>query len=228
MNLSLCITSFNRFQYLRESFEQVIDHPRITEIILMDDCSDMGIFRQVEALKALSPKIKVYRQAKNRGMSRNKADAVSYAENSWVILFDSDNVLFPNYIDSLPILDDEKIMFQPEFARPNFDFRKYKGKSFDYRNAPLYIKEPMFNTMCNACNVVVHRDEYLRVYEENPEHRASDTIWMLYLWWKVGNHLYVVPGMQYDHRVGSHSGFLADADYNFKQADKVKKMIMAL
>lgn len=229
MNLTVAITTFDRIQYLRESFEQVIDHPRITEIILMDDCSDLEIFKQVEALKALSPKFKVYRQAKNRGMGYNKYSAVAHASNDWVILFDSDNVLTPSYVDAIPKELSEKAIYQPAFAKPHFDFRQYAGKSYPtFSTVNVFIKQPMFFTMVNACNYVVNRNEYLRVYQENPEHRASDTVWMFYLWLKAGNDLYVVPGMEYEHRVHDQSGFLQDAAYNLKKAEEVRKLIMAL
>lgn len=228
MNLTLAITTFDRIQYLRESFEQVIDHPRITEIILMDDCSDLAIYKKIEELKELSPKIKVYRQAKNRGMGRNKADAISYAENEWCILFDSDNIIGNHYIDALPLSLMKRVIYHPDAALPNFDFRKYRGGGYMTDKIRKLINEPMFNTMLNACNYVVNRDEYLQVYQENPEHKASDTVWMAYLWLKAGNGFYVVPRMEYDHRVHDQSGFLNDVDYNMKQAEKVKKLIMAL
>lgn len=228
MNLTLAITTFNRFQYLRESFEQVIDHPRITEIILMDDASDPEIFYNILGLKELSPKIKVVRQARNRGMGFNKYAAVSHASNEWVILFDSDNVLTPAYVEALPRDLMVQVIFHPDFAKPNFDFTKYRGGGYRADKIRKLIKEPMLNTMLNACNYVVNRDEYLRIYQENPDHKASDTIWMAYLWLKAGNGFYVVRGMEYEHRVHPASGFLQDASYNMNQAEKVRKLIMAL
>lgn len=228
MELSLCITTFNRFTYLPESFAQVINHPRITEIILMDDCSDMETFKQVEGLKSLSPKIKVYRQAANRGMGRNKADAISYAENEWALIFDSDNIIGEDYINALPIDLMQQVIYQPDAAMPHFDFRKFRGGGYRADKIRNLIKQPMFNTMLNACNYVVHRDEYIRIYQENPEHKASDTVWMAYLWLKAGNGFYVVPRMEYFHRVHDQSGFLADVDYNMKKSEEVRKLIMQL
>lgn len=229
MNLTLAITVYNRFQYLRESFEQVINHPRITEIILMDDCSTPDVFRKVQDIAALSQKIKVYRQAKNRGMSRNKADAISYASNEWCILFDSDNVLPWEYVDALPIDLDPQLIYQPDFAKPNFNFRNIdRGISKVFNVGGLPVKDPMFWTMLNACNYVVNRDEYVRLYEENPEHKASDTVWFAYLWLKAGNGFYLTRGMEYEHRVWNKSAFLADCDYNMKKAEEVKRLILAL
>jgi len=229
MNLSLCITTYNRFKFLRESFEQVINHPCITEIILMDDCSDLAVFKQIEGLKQLSPKIKVFRQAKNRGMGRNKADAISYAQNEWVIIFDSDNVMTPAYIDALPLDLSRHIIYQPEFARPQFDFRILRQNRDHYvgkENIPEKI--PMFWTMMNACNYVVNRDEYVRLYQDNTDQKGADTIWMAYLWLKAGNGFLITKDMQYDHRVHAGSGFLADCDHNIKKAEEVKRLILQL
>src|ERR1051325_1420638 len=99
MNLSLCITTYNRLELLKESYAQVIDDPRISEIIIVDDCStEPGIKEKVNSLAG--GKVKVFHQAQNRGMSRNKADAISYASNEWCIIFDSDNVIGPDYLDA--------------------------------------------------------------------------------------------------------------------------------
>lgn len=228
MELSLCITTFNRFQYLRESFEQVIHHDRIGEIILMDDCSDMKVFKQIEGLQVISPKIKVYRQAVNRGMGRNKADAISYAQNPWCILFDSDNIITPAYVDAIPLANIPTMIYQPSFAKPAFDFRKYIKQGVNYVSARSLIYEPMFNTMLNACNYVVNRDKYLQVYQDNPAQKGADTIWMSYLWLKAGYYIYITEGLEYFHRVHDGSGFMADIDHNMKKAEEVKKLILAL
>jgi hypothetical protein len=80
----------------------------------------------------------------------------------------------------------------------------------------------------NTCNYLVNREEYLKIYQHNPEMKGTDTIWFNYLWLKAGNSFYVVPGMEYYHRVWEGSGFLADCDYNMKRAKEVKELIKQL
>lgn len=250
MTLSLCITTFNRYELLKESYAQVIDDPRISEIIIVDDCStEPGIKEKVNSLAG--GKVKVFHQAQNRGMSRNKADAISYATNEWCIIFDSDNVIGPDYLDAFEsfaidgdglntfkrITDIEKIIFCPDFAKPEFDYREYKcgngscGIRSGIYGAPecaFEIRNDSFNCLMNTCNYIVNRDFYLKTFEFNPAHIASDTIWHNYNHLKAGGLFVVLPGMQYYHRVHNGSGFLQGVDHNMRMQGEVRKMIMAL
>lgn len=252
MKLSLCITTYNRFELLKESYAQVVDDPRISEIIIVDDCStEPGIKEKVNSLA--SGKVKVFHQAQNRGMSRNKADAISYAENEWCIIFDSDNVIGKDYLDAFwkdrlqhewsfgldnvsPELDREEmhpknIIFCPSFAKPEFNYSKYSYPDmlrFDAKRAAFHIGDDTFNCLMNTCNYIVNRDFYLKNYQYNSEHIASDTIWHAYNHLKAGGSFHIVPNMQYYHRVHKGSGFLQGVDHNMKMQNEVRKMIMAL
>lgn len=247
MNLSLCITTFNRFELLKESYAQVIDDPRISEIIIVDDCSaEPGIKERVNSLAG--GKVKVFHQVENRGMSRNKADAISYASNEWCVIFDSDNIIGKDYLDAFwefgsailelsKIADREKFIFCPDFAKPNFDYRDFKigndgigirSGIYAARESAFEIKNDSFNCLLNTCNYIVNRDFYLKTYQYNPEHIASDTIWHNYNHLKAGGLLVVVPGMQYEHRTHKGSGFLQGVDHNMRMQNEVRKMIMAL
>jgi glycosyltransferase involved in cell wall biosynthesis len=246
MKLSLCITTYNRFDLLKESYAQVIDDPRISEIIIVDDCStEPGIKEKVNGLAG--GKVKVFHQVENRGMSRNKADAISYASNEWCILFDSDNIIGPDYLDAFynyiedggQVFDVESYIFCPDFAKPGFDYRAYNqgggGSKFTYRagiygsaEARVEIKHDDFNCLLNTCNYIVNRVTYLKTYQYDPTHIASDTIWHNYNHLKAGGRFWIVPGMQYVHRVHSGSGFLQGVDHNMRMQNEVRKMIMAL
>lgn len=242
MKLSLCITTYNRFDLLKESYAQVIDDPRISEIIIVDDCStEPRIKEKVNSLAG--GKVKVFHQAQNRGMSRNKADAISYASNEWCIIFDSDNIIGPDYLDAffeythfdLPSFGpgpwDSKNIFCPDFAKPEFNYGKYSTpnfQSFDSKRAAFHIGDDMFNCLLNTCNYIVNRDYYLKTYQHNPAHIASDTIWHAYNHLKSGGLFYIVPGMQYYHRVHKGSGFLQGVDHNMRMQNEVRKMIMNL
>ena len=227
MKLSLCITTYNRFDLLKESYAQVIDDPRISEIVIVDDCStEPGIKEKVNGLAG--GKVKVFHQAQNRGMSRNKADAISYASNEWVIIFDSDNVIGKDYLDAIPQRLSSNTIYCPSFAKPEFDYRRYEGMQFIAVNASGWIKEDMFNTCMNTCNYVVNRDFYLKTYQYNSDHIASDTIWHAYNHLKAGGSFQIVPDMHYYHRVHKGSGFLQGVDHNMKMQGEVRKMIMNL
>lgn len=231
MNISLAITTFNRLEFTIESFAQVLNDDRINDIIILDDCSTDGSFEKLVKHFEGVEKVRVIQQARNRGMSLNKRDAIALSKNEWVIIFDSDNVIGKDYLDALEKCYDlfaYPIIFCPDFAKPQFDYRKFSGKLISQVGVSSVIKDSMGNCLFNTCNYVVNRDQYLKIYSHNPAHYASDTIWFNYLWLKSLNSFYVVPGMQYMHRVHDGSGFKQDIEYNMQQAGLVRKMIMAL
>lgn len=229
MKLSLAITTFCRFEYTVESFAQVIDDPRVDDILLLDDHSTDGSYEKLRDAFHCRSHIRVIRQASNRGMSKNKYDAVALSKNEWVVLLDSDNIINPSYIDAIEYLTlDELTIYCPVFARPEFDFRKFAGLTFGQNNIAKQMTDDMFNVAMNCCNYLVNRKRYADSYIHNPEHKCSDTIWFNYNWLKRGGLFEFVHGMEYQHRIHKGSGFLQDADYNMKKSAEVRKLIMQL
>lgn len=205
--ISLCLTNHNRTQLLFESFEQVLNDDRISEIIISDDCSDPAIYQEVVWKFNGIDKVKIFRNESNLDCYRNKKKAVELASNDWVILFDSDNILTPRYLDAInhnP--SDSKVLLQPCFARPHFDFRKYQGQAITRHNVKNFINDPTFQTMLNAMNYYVNRNEFLMIWDGHVDPVTSDSLYQNYNWLKGGNTIFVQEGMEYDHRVhgGSH------------------------
>lgn len=244
MKLSLCITTYNRYEMTIESFAQVIDDPRIDQIIIMDDASTDGSCEKLASYFQHNPKVNVIKKVINQGMSLNKRDAISHAGNEWVIVFDSDNIIGPGYLDAfykdinLPSQFSNKyidhIIFCPDFAKPNFDYRAFSAKKpptyglYDAKDAARCIIDSRFNCLMNTCNYIVNRDYYLKTYQHNPEHKASDTIWHNYNHLKSGGIFRVVKDMQYEHRVHKGSGFMEDVQYNMTKSEEVRKLIQQL
>lgn len=204
--ISICIPTYDRTTLLFESIAHVIDDDRISEVVIVDDCSPIETYNAIIEHYKGNNKVKIYRNENNLDCYRNKREAVSKATNEWVILLDSDNVIDKNYIDSLPLFLDKHVLFQPSFAKPHFDFRAYEGLEIGKENVSEYMCKAGFETMLNAMNYFVNRDEFLRVWDGSVDPVTSDSLFQNYNWLKSGNSIYVVPGMQYFHRVhnGSH------------------------
>lgn len=209
--ISLCITTYNRIELLYESFAQVLNDPRVSEIVIVDDASDKIITRgSITEFTQKHGKIKAFFNKKNLDCYRNKREAISKATNEWVIIFDSDNIITTSYIDRIESLFtaglNPKTIYQPSFAKPHFNFTKYESFLIDKSNVGKYMVDPMFGTMLNAMNYFVNRDEYLKVWDGSVDPVTSDSIYQNYNWLKAGNSIYVVPGLEYEHRVhnGSH------------------------
>lgn len=204
--ISLCITTHNRDSLTVQSFSYVQNDNRISEIVIVDDCSDERIYNNLAKMVKGIPKVKLYRNEKNLDCYRNKREAVSKSSNEWVIILDSDNVIKREYLDSIPENLSLKTVYQPSFARPHFNFTEYSGKVISRHNVARYMHDDRFKTMLNAMNYLVNRDEYLKVWDGSIDPVTSDSIFQNYNWLNKGNSIYVVPGMEYEHLVhnGSH------------------------
>ena len=61
--MSVCIPVYNRTILVLESFKNIHDHALINEIIIVDDCSEISKFKELEKLlnNLNSSKIKLFR-----------------------------------------------------------------------------------------------------------------------------------------------------------------------
>jgi glycosyltransferase involved in cell wall biosynthesis len=245
MKLSLCITTYNRYEMTIESFAKVLNDQRIDDIVIMDDCSTDKSFIKIHESLSSNKKISFHTRIENVGMSRNKRDAISHAKNEWAIIFDSDNIIGPDYLDAFynHTLADTRnnftehfynCIFCPDFAKPNFDYRAFSRAQpptygiYNAKDAARCMIDSRFNCLMNTCNYIVNRDFYLQAYKHNPQHKASDTIWHNYNHLKAGGLFAVVPNMQYEHRVHDGSGFMQEAQYNMQKSEEVRKLIQQL
>lgn len=206
--ITLSLTTYQRTDLLYESFRQLINDDRVSEIVIVDDCSSDEVYHTIRWQVNSIPKVKLYRNPCNQDCYRNKQIAISFASNDWVIIGDSDNIFTPEYVNSLFALDGwaSKCVYQPSFAKPHFDFTAYQGKYIEQGNVHKFMGDPTFGTMLNAMNYFVNKEEYLNVWDGSIDPVTSDSIFQNYNWLKAGNSIYVVPGLTYEHRVhdGSH------------------------
>jgi glycosyltransferase involved in cell wall biosynthesis len=208
--LSLCLTNYNRDKMLLESFNQVLNDDRVSEIVIVDDVSDLKIYELLVARYAhiqFRDKVKLFRNERNLGCYLNKSVAISKASNEFVIIFDSDNTMTTEYIDR--IFEQEwkrDTILAPEFARPHFDYRTFSGEIINKGNVRGMVDRKHFTALINTMNYFVHRDEYLKVFDSEIEPWTADTAYQNYNWLKAGNSFHVLKGLQYDHLVhnGSH------------------------
>jgi glycosyltransferase involved in cell wall biosynthesis len=210
MNISICFTSFNRTEMLYEAVLPFINDSRISEIIISDDASQIELYNTLNWQYATIEKIKIHRNETNIDCYHNKAKAIELAANDWVAILDSDNIFTKEYIDRLENLWvaglNDKTIYQPDFAKPHFDFRHIDGINLNKGNIAHFIRDDRTKTMLNAMNYFVNRYEYLKVFDRNINPVTSDSIYQNYQWLLHGNSIYIVPGFEYNHRIheGSH------------------------
>ena len=206
--ISLCLTNYQRTDLLYESYRQLINDDRITEIVISDDASSDEVYNTILWQSKAFNKVKVYRNESNLDCYRNKRQAVKLATNDWVIVGDSDNVFNTDYVDKLFSKEWEMdTLWQPSFAKPHFNFKQYEGYYISKANVGQYMSDDTFKTMLNAMNYFVNRDEFLRVWDSSVDPVTSDSIFQNYNWLKSGNSIYVCPGLEYNHLVHEQSHY---------------------
>ncbi len=210
MKLSICFTVYNRTDLLFEATKNFVYDERIDEIVIVDDCSEQGYYDQIVSFYKAVPKVSIYRNDNNLDCYKNKRQAIKKAKNDWCLILDSDNQFPVSFIDRIEDLWigglKQDVAYQPEWAKPHFNFTPYAGMTITKANVHEFIDDATFSTMLNAFNYLVNREEYLRVWSNETDPVTSDSIFHNYNWLKGGNSIYVVPGFQYEHRVhnGSH------------------------
>jgi len=228
--ITLSLTSWQRDSMTFDSFRHVLNDDRISEIVIVDDHSDERIYQNLVFMCNGIDKIKIYRNETNLGCYHNKRRAVELASNEWVILFDSDNELKKDYLDSIYFPNDWQphILYQPEWAKPHFDFRSFAGSIITKDNIKGYMRQKHFTTMLNAMNFFINRDEFLKIPHRKEETWTADSIYFNYLWIKAGNKIYVTPGMQYEHLVHNGSHYKNNVHKTGNLYNEVERLIMEL
>jgi glycosyltransferase involved in cell wall biosynthesis len=205
--ISLAIPTHNRYEMVLECIADVVDDPRVGEIVLSDDCSDNGAFEQLVLLYEHHPKVRLFRNKRNLDCYFNKQQAVERTTLEWCVLFDDDNILTKSYLDKIFSWEwDPMTVYVPEFAEPHFNYTKFAGRTFSRRNVAANLALPHFKCMLNTCNYFVHRQSYLEVWDGSVNPHTADSTFQVFNWLASGRKLFVVPGLRYFHRVhaGSH------------------------
>lgn len=209
-----------------EAFYDVYEDERISEIIIVDDASDFGIYEDLRSMCDALPKVKLYRNVTNQDCYRNKMTAVSFATNEWVCLWDSDNVFGKDYIDKLFELEwNANTSYMPSFAAPTFDYSAFSGVTITRGNVASYMGLPMFDTMLNCMNFFINRPEYLRVFDGSINPHTADSLYFNYCWFNAGNCMYVTPGLKYGHTIHSGSHYIQN---NHKTGNLYEEIIQKL
>lgn len=206
--ISICLTTYQRYEFLIDSFHQVLDDPRVSEIVIVSDADEKLLYDKIKLFCDPYSKIKLFKNEVNLDCYKNKREAVSKSTNPWLVILDSDNVIDKKYLDKIFSIEfwEPDTVYQPEFALPNFDFRAYANLLITKQNVHEYMGKPMFDTCLNAMNYFVNRDEYLNVWDGNVDPHTADSIYQNMNWLQSGNRIKIVDGLFYFHRVhgGSH------------------------
>jgi hypothetical protein len=210
--VSIVTPFYNTTRYAQELISMV-DDIRIGEMIILDDCSNESEYESLCQQINNHPKIRVLRNEENLGEFKTRVKATRYASNKWVIFLDGDNILTLEYLDAIFNIPKwrEDVIYAPDFGRHHhIDYREYDGSYINKTNAKRYISKPyLFNMFLNTGNYFMDKKSYLQLAEPNQEINkySYGDIYFNGLWLEAGKSIFVVPGMEYVHRIRKDSAW---------------------
>lgn len=203
--ISLAITTYNRLEQTLNSFDKLYSDERINEIVILDDFSDVDIYKKLENILKYYPKVRLYRNRSNLGCYFNKNKVIERCKNPYVIILDSDNVIGVDYLDKIYEEQwSEHTILAPDFAKETFDYREFAGVTITKENVASYMNRPMFSTALNTFNFFINRQRYLDTFDNSFDPITADSIYFNFCWLRNGNKIKFVEGLQYMHEI--HSG----------------------
>ena len=237
MKISLAITSFNRSNSVIEAFEQVLSNDMISEIVIVDDCSDVKEYMKLWNLvnNLGNDKITLYRNKKNLRPFQNKYTAVSKCSNDWVILLDSDNIIDNAYIKTVSKLEKEddmlyvaEILYRAGKKEAGWCYEAFTDQIITKKNVQKLLNEALFEALLNTGNHFFNRNKYMQVVEstkEDPQLSVNDAIYLSYLWLFNKNRMKVVPGLYYVHQATKDSWWATNSEKCVRSASLITMKI---
>ena len=243
MKISLCIPNYERIEILIDSFINVLNDDRISEIVIMDDNSSNFETLKKTIDELSNDKIKLYKQDVNLGTFFNKLECVKKAENEYLILLDSDNMIDVSYIDKIyqlewsinKLISPEKLIHHEHNMwneRGIFiQYTKFNGVRINKSFCKNYFLTggDLLDVLLNTGNFFVNKDSYIKAFEKNTFNREVDICdvgFFNYLFLSIdeNNYIEVCPDLEYIHRVHHGSYYMNNSSKSRSQIDILKNI----
>lgn len=235
MKISIAIPFYNTSRYLRQALKLGLQDDRVSEIVIVDDCSKQEEYEKLREITKPYSKVKVCRNIMNVGELRNTYTAFCFCSNAWVITLHGDNYLLPEYIDAIykiPIWQKD-IIYCPAYGNhKGIDYRQFAGQCFHRYNIGEFFEEhpAVIGTFLNTGNNFGHRFSFLEIATrilDFPKKAYIDGVFN-YEWLKSGHFLCVVEGMNYVHRMHKNSAWRVNKKHIKPAWDKIIKKLEKL
>lgn len=214
LRFSVAIPHYNRGASIARPLRNLLNHPAVQEVIIVDDGSQEEQWRlarqEVEKIPH-NGKIRMHRRDKNLGALRTKLECVERSSTPWVLVLDSDNTVFQNYLNALASLEAPRndTIYCASWAFPFFPFHELGAEAITFEKAGELSRSGLLKRVyiINDGNYLVPRDEYVRNVSEIADARnhAADVMLVNYRWLSAGNRIQILPSTSYFHRVEESS-----------------------
>ena len=218
MKLSLCITTMDRWEFLKVSLPKYLDNPYIDEIIICDENgNDKSI---IDSIYADNKKIRTFKNDCVLGAFFNKRRVVSLANNEFVCLMDSDNFAPISYFETWEkylngAQPDINTVYSPskttkQANHPGFDLSELNNLIINKNNMKYCWKNYRSTLVaCNIGNYIISKTLMIKAEPYDLamaiNSKSLDVLYQNYLLFTLGDcNLVIIPNMEYDHIV--HDG----------------------
>ena len=202
LKFSVGIPHYNRGAQIYRPLFNLLNHPAVAEVVIVDDGSREEEFRQlrdfVESL-GCGERVKVFRREENRGALLTKLECVEKCSSDWVLVLDSDNTAFRGYLNALGGLGnlDPNMFYCASWAWPWFPFEELEFEEIDFQRAVNLCRDGGLRKyyIINDGNYLVNRAAYLKAVGEIGELPSDvvDVMVVNYLWLSRGGSLQMLP-----------------------------------
>jgi glycosyltransferase involved in cell wall biosynthesis len=102
MNLSICIATYNRGQFIGETLDSILGQMQPgVELVVVDGASPDNTPEIMAQYKSRHPEIRYFRESTNSGVDCDYDKAVGYAKGKYCWLMTDDDLLRPNAVASV-------------------------------------------------------------------------------------------------------------------------------
>jgi len=205
---SVAIAHYNRGAKIHQALYNLLDHPAVAEVVIVDDGSEPAQFADLEcAVADLPDRIRLHRREKNLGALVSKGEAVERSSSEWVLVLDSDNTVFRSCLDRFAALTapSPDTFYCAEWAFPFFDFAPLTGIRLDRETCGATTRSGLLRRtyIINDGNYFVPRDGYTEAVKSlaGTGRDGADVMLVNYRWMTSGGAMEIMPGAAYLHRL---------------------------
>lgn len=211
---SIAIPTYNRYHKIEKTLNILKNINEVSEVIIVDDdSSNKNNLLEFEKKLDLFPKVKLFKNKKNLGPFHNKIKAVSYCNNNWVLLLDSDIYIKNDFFKKININKlNKNTLYHSQHQILKLKINELNNDNFniiEFDNDVFHYYKKYKTYLLNTSNYLLNKTQYLKILNEyNDTHIFyNDAYCLTYIWLVNNMKLQVLPELTIICYPDSFNGF---------------------